>query len=153
MLVAEDPVAGLDALLERHGIGRDEQLRFYNFGDDAAIVERICRHIRNGEKIATFGLPWLVEAGRVEAPQVGGLCVVTGADGRAAMLLRTTRIDRLAYGAIDASVSALDGPGIRDIEAWQAVHWPYFQTLAASVGRTATESMPVTVEHFEYIGD
>lgn len=122
-----------------------------HIGLGAEMQDRLLGIILAGEKTITTTSPWLVEGGLARQPEVGALSVLLDGAGRARAVLRTTRVETLGFDEVTAEHSRYEGPPVRPLEAWRAVHQRYFTQTLAPLGREPTPDMPVTLEWFEVV--
>ncbi len=122
-------------------------------GLDADSTRQILDLIRAGDKTGTFTLPWIVEATGEPAPRVGDCLVLIDIDGRPVLLVRTTRVHLVTFGAVTAADTAIDGTPVRSREVWKPRHTQYWNALLAPFGRTVAADMPFWAERFELVYD
>ncbi len=132
-------VPGLDA-------GKKQRIRC--IGWDQETSETIAKLVIDGEKVGTFSLPWLHAAHPELKPEIGEFIIQTAYDGAPQALLQTVGLELLTFKDIDASYTALDGPGVRDLTVWRGIHTKHWNGLLASQGKTVVDNMPVVVERF-----
>ena len=149
---AGDPVAAA-GLWERgaasHGLPAGTEAAERRIGLSAEMQDRLLPIILSGEKTITTTSPWLYEAGLARQPVAGAYSVLLDAAGKPRAVLRTTRVETLAFDAVTAEHSRYEGAPVRPLEAWRAVHLRYFTQTLAPLGRQPTPDMPVTLEWFE----
>lgn len=131
----------------------DDTFRVRHFGNSAYVATLLADLIAAGEKTGTFASPWVYEGDPKLTPVTGGYTVVTDFFAEPRLLLLTTATNTLRFDAISAAETRIDGPAIRALEVWRKVHWAYFTRELAKLGRTPTQDMPVTVEHFAVVCD
>lgn len=122
-----------------------------NIGIGAEMQDRLLPIILSGEKTITTTSPWLYEAGLAREPVVGAYSVLLDGSGTARAVLRTTRVETLAFDEVTEEHSRHEGAPVRPLEAWRAVHVRYFTRTLAPLGRQPTPDMPVTLEWFEVV--
>ena len=99
----------------------------------------------------TYSLPWLVERDQGIPPRPG-LCVVAlDADGSPALLLRLSRVKRLAFGEVSAADIAQEGEPMRDLSAWRPLHIQVWNEKLAAHNLAVSDDMPVTAEYFDVV--
>ena len=131
----------------------DSFVRIRYFGQDARVADLLVNLIAVGEKTGTFTSPWIFEGNRNETPVLGGYTVVTDIAGNPRLLLRTTAVRTMRFDEISEAETLVDGPAVRMLDVWRQVHWAYFERELASLNRTPSTDMPVTVEEFEVVCD
>ncbi|MFW2406049.1 MAG: ASCH domain-containing protein [Gammaproteobacteria bacterium] len=120
--------------------------------DDATTVQ-VIDLIRAGDKKGTFTLPWIVERTDQPNPAVGDTIILVDFDGHPRQLVRLTDIEQVAFGAITAAHTAIDGTPVRDLEIWIPLHTRYWNAMLEPHGLEVTQDMPVLVEGFELLYD
>jgi uncharacterized protein YhfF len=130
-------------------LGEVYQVR--SLGIDAQTTDQILDYIKSGEKIATFSLPWVIEANGFPYPKAGVPIVLCDYVGAPKMVVRLTGVRETTFGEIGAEESGLDGPPVQDPEVWIPLHRTYWNGLLAKYGRTCTDDMPVLIEPFEFV--
>lgn len=111
---------------------------------NAAILDNIAR----GLKVGTFPLPLQLEKLGEKLPQPGDLTIQLKLDGTPRLLVQTTQVDTLPFGALTAEHTAIDGPTVRPIDIWRKVHIPYYTAIMAEYGLTFSEDVPICIERF-----
>jgi uncharacterized protein YhfF len=127
----------------------DYQVRW--IGLDDATTEQVIELIVAGDKTGTFTLPWLVERTDTPVPESGDVIVLVDFDGHPRLVVRLTEITEVAFGAITASHTAIEGSPVRDLAVWIPLHTHYWNTLLAPYQLTVSKEMPVLVEKFELL--
>ena len=139
LAAAAAAVPGLDA-------GPTQRIRC--IGWDQATSETIAQLVVDGEKVWTFSLPWLHAANPDLKPEIGEFIIQTTYDGAPKALLKTVGLELVTFKDIDASYTALDGPGVRDLDVWRGVHTKHWNGLLEPHGKSVANDMPVVVERF-----
>ena len=132
-------------------LGEDYEVRW--FGIDAKTTRGIFDFIRAGEKTGTYTLPWLLEKTGQRRARVGDHVVLIDYDGTPTLLLRIIANEQVPFGAIDARITSLDGPSVREVDVWKPLHQKFWDSELAQFGLAVTGDMPVLVEHFALIFD
>ena len=130
---------------------RGDAYRIRAIGSSQDTMTKILAHVRNGEKRGTFSLPWLLEKTPELTPKLGEYVVLVDFDGQPGALVTTTEIENITYDTITAAHTAVDGPAIRELTKWQAIHKPYWTQALAAIGEQFAGDMPVLVEHFKLV--
>ena len=138
MLIAHPELAG------------DYQVR--SLGIDAETTEQIFGFIQSREKVATFSLPWVLEANHFPHPKVGMPILLCDYDGKPRLVVKLTDIRNITFVEMGINESSLDGPPVQDPDIWIPLHRNYWNGLLAHYGRECTDDMPVLIEPFDYIG-
>lgn len=129
----------------------DYQVR--SLGIDAETTSQILGYIKTREKVATFSLPWVIEANGFPYSQAGVPIVLCDYDGEPHLIVRLTDVRETTFGEIGYAESSLDGPPVQDPKVWIPLHRQYWNGLLAAYGRECTDEMPVLIEPFDYIGE
>ena len=160
ILISDGPAqpspADIDAFWERAGeqhadLGDDYQVR--SLGIDAETTTQILEYIKTRDKVATFSLPWVIEANGFPYSEPGTPIVLCDYIGTPHLIVRLTEVRETTFGEIGYAESSLDGPPVQDPEVWIPLHRKYWNGLLAAYGRECTDNMPVLIEPFDYIGE
>ena len=144
-------ISSLDELLSTAGVSPGATVETRLMGTDPAMVEAIIAVIANGEKSATFSLPWVNEHEGRGAPQVGQLIAVMDTTGTARVLLRLTATEPLTFGTIGEAHVAREGKALRELGPWRDLHRAVWTGKLAPLGRAVSDDMPVCMEVFEVL--
>jgi uncharacterized protein YhfF len=117
-------------------------------GLDAPSTTEILGLIRDGDKTGTFSLPWIFARTNQKPPRPGDCIVLIEYDGTPQLLVQLVEVYEVAFGAITAADTAIDGAPVRDIAVWKPLHTRYWNALLAPWGLTVTDDMPVWIERF-----
>ena len=131
-------------------LGDDYQVR--SLGINAETTTQILDYIKSRHKVATFSLPWVIEANGFPYPESGIPIVLCDYFGQPHLIVRLTDVRETTFGAIGYAESSLDGPPVQDPDVWIPLHRQYWNGLLAAYGRECTDDMPVLIEPFDYIG-
>ena len=150
-----DPTA-IDTFWERAqnklaGLGDDYQVR--SLGIDAGTTTQILEYIKTRDKVATFSLPWVIEANGFPYSEPGTPIVLCDYVGTPHIIVQLTDVRETTFGDIGYAESSLDGPPVQNPEVWIPLHRKYWNGLLAAYGRECTDDMPVLIEPFDYIGE
>ena len=160
ILISDGPAqpspADIDAFWERAceqqvDLGNGYQVR--SLGIDAETTTQILEYIKTGDKVATFSLPWVIEANGFPHPEPGTPIVLCDYVGQPHLIVRLTDVRETTFGEIGYAESSLDGPPVRNPDVWIPLHRQYWNGLLAAYGRECTDDMPVLIEPFDYIGE
>jgi uncharacterized protein YhfF len=130
---------------------RGERYRTRAIGNTPETMRLIIGNVLRGDKRGTFSLPWLHAKGIGEAPTVGDYVVLLDFAGKPGALVMTTAVEALTYKDITGVHTAIDGPSVRPLDKWQAVHKPHWTKQLADAGLAFDDDMPVLVEHFKLV--
>jgi uncharacterized protein YhfF len=133
------------------GLGEDYQVR--SLGIDAETTTQILEYIKTRDKVATFSLPWVIEANGFPCSEPGTSVVLCDYVGTPHLIVQLTDVRETTFGEIGYAESSLDGPPVQDPEVWIPLHRKYWNGLLAAYGRECTDDMPVLIEPFDYIGE
>ena len=133
------------------GLGDDYQVR--SLGIDAETTSQILEYIKTRDKVATFSLPWVIEANGFPYSEPGTPMVLCDYVGKPHLIVKLTDVRETTFGDIGYAESSLDGPPVQDPKVWVPLHREYWNGLLAAYGRECTDDMPVLIEPFDYIGE
>ena len=139
------------AQINFEGLGDDYQVR--SLGIDAETTTQILEYIKTRDKVATFSLPWVIEANGFPYSEPGTPIVLCDYVGTPHLIVQLTDVRETTFGDIGYAESSLDGPPVQDPEVWIPLHRTYWNGLLAAYGRECTDDMPVLIEPFDYIGE
>jgi uncharacterized protein YhfF len=111
----------------------------------------ILTYIAAGQKVGTFPLPQQLAAQGEPLPRPGDCTIQLAFDGTPKLLVRTVSAEVLPFKAITAAHTAIDGPPVRELDAWRKVHIPYYTQILKGLGLAFSDDTPVCVERFEYL--
>ena len=133
------------------GLGDNYQVR--SLGIDAETTTQILDYIKTRDKVATFSLPWVIEANGFPYSEPGTPIVLCDYVGTPHLIVKLTDVRETTFGDIGYAESSLDGPPVQDPEVWIPLHRQYWNGLLAAYGRECTDDMPVLIEPFDYVGE
>jgi uncharacterized protein YhfF len=122
----------------------------WHFGS-ADVADELARLVLEGRKRATTGSLWAYEAEHEPLPQVGDFSVVTGADGGALCVIRTTEVRIVPFSDVEEGFARDEGEGDLSLAYWREVHWAVFDQELGELGRCAEPDMPLVCEHFAVV--
>jgi uncharacterized protein YhfF len=120
-------------------------------GLDDESTERVIGLIRAGDKTGTYTLPWIVEHTTHPTPTVGDAIILIDFGGHPRLIVRLTEIEQVAFGAVTATHTGVDGTPMRDLAVWKPLHTEYWNAMLAPHGLAVCDEMPVWVEKFELL--
>jgi len=135
-------------------LGDNAAGRFYEafaFGDGAAMADELAALVLAGTKRATAGLVWGFEHDGEQPPRPGDLSVMTDSAGRPLAVIRTLRVDIVAFDDVDAEFAATEGEGDGSLRYWRDGHWRFFTRECERIGRAPDLRMPVACERFDVV--
>jgi len=150
--VSEELIARFIAEAQRAApAGSIAPLKRRSFGNSAEMADVLIGLIAAGDKTGTFSVPAEFRDRPEAAPVVGDHFLVTRFDGRPALLYRVTEVETLPFEAIAQRHVECEGPQLRDVAAWRAVHWDYWTGILALVGERPSLEMPVIFQRFHVL--
>jgi uncharacterized protein YhfF len=132
--------------------GLEDNYQVRSLGIDAETTTQILDYIKTRDKVATFSLPWVIEANGFPHSEPDTPIVLCDYVGQPHLIVRLTDVRETTFGAIGYAESSLDGPPVQDPDVWIPLHRQYWNGLLAAYGRECTDDMPVLIEPFDYIG-
>ena len=75
--------------------------------------------------------------------------VLLSTNGDPMLVVQVTEVLKTRFGAIDSSISGLDGPPVRDLDVWIKLHTTYWNEVLQEYGLVCCDDMPVHVEKFK----
>lgn len=141
--------ASWQACAAKLGVDAAQPVRARQIGETPEMVGRILAVILAGEKTGTTTTSWVTDRAPETTPVIGGYSVLLDAAGAPAAVLRTTRVTMLRYRDVTEADIQHEGPTVRTLPAWHAVHQRFFTRMLTPYGLKPTEDMPVTLELFE----
>lgn len=123
----------------------------WSFCDNQVDADACARLVLDGIKRATSPSLWSFERSGEPLPEPGDLDIVTDWGGRAVCVIRTTRVQVLAYDALTERHAAIEGEGDGTLAGWRSAHWPYYHRELEGSGRVPAPDMPIVFQQFERI--
>lgn len=121
------------------------------FGDSQALALELTELVLEGKKTATAGLLWSYEAGREPLPVVGGLNLITDANGVPLCIIMTLAMEIVPFDQVSEEQAYLEGEGDRSLAYWREAHWRFFGRECAALGREPALDMLVVCERFRLV--
>ena len=131
----------------------EEDYQVRSLGIDAETTTQILEYIKTRDKVATFSLPWVIEANGFPYSEPGTPIVLCDYVGTPHFIVRLTDVRETTFRDISYAESSLDGPPVQDPDIWIPLHRQYWNGLLAAYGRECTDDMPVLIEPFDYVGE
>ncbi len=132
-------------------LGNISQVR--SIGIDEETTGLILDFIRQGEKIGTFSLPWVMEKEGQTETASGTNIILSDYYGIPQLIVKLKKPFLKTFGTLGPQETALDGPPVRDIKVWKPLHFEYWNGLLDEYGKRCSDDMPVLVEPFKLIFD
>ena len=123
----------------------------FHFDDNEPSANELAQLVLAGRKRATAGLVWSFDATSAPLPKSGHLSVVTDWAKKPLCVIRTQRVDVVAYDEVSEEFAATEGEGDGSLQYWRQVHWLYFERMCLRIGRTPELKMPIACERFEVV--
>lgn len=121
----------------------------WSFGDSPELADELLGLVLTGRKTATAGAVDDYEAAGEALPEVGDVSVVTDGAGNPRAVLRTTRVDVVPFGEVDAEHAALEGEGDGSLESWRRDHEAVWRRRLGV--EQIDPSMRMVLERFEVV--
>jgi uncharacterized protein YhfF len=132
----------------------DPSDRFYevfHFADTEAVADELADLVLAGTKRATASLLWMYEHEQQSLPRIGGLSIVTSWSGKPACVIETSTVEVVPFIEVPLDFARLEGEGDKTLEYWRDVHWKYFASECARIGRSPSPDMEVVCEQFAVV--
>ena len=127
----------------------------WHFCENQRDADELATLVLSGVKRATAGSVLEYDLANEPHPQVGDYSVVTNWAGEAQCVIRTTRIDTVAFHAVTAEFAATEGEGPGEqrgsLDYWRRVHWDYYTRVLAPFGAAPSEDMLILCERFDRV--
>jgi uncharacterized protein YhfF len=130
---------------------REARYSCWQFGIGSEQGDRLLACVQGGAKRATAGALAAYEHDGEPLPACGDFSVITDGSGVARCVVRTTRVDVVAFDRVDADHAHAEGEGDRSLRGWRAAHWDFFTRELAVWGQAPTGDMLVVCERFELL--
>jgi len=118
---------------------------------DSESSELLNQLILDGAKTATATLLWDYEFENETLPIVGEVQALLGWSNQLLGLIETSAIDIIPFQEVSAEYAALEGEGDLSLDYWRRVHMEVFTTVCRTIGKTASQDMPVVCEEFRLV--
>ncbi|OYN88265.1 ASCH domain-containing protein [Parenemella sanctibonifatiensis] len=122
----------------------------WSFGADPQQADELLALVLAGIKTATASSRWDYDAEDEALPEVGELSIVLDGAGHPRALVRTTDVQVVRFGDVDADHAYAEGEGDRSLAYWREVHEAFF-TEHASHDHGFSDDLPVVLERFEVL--
>ena len=118
----------------------------FRFGDGPDLCARLNALVRAGTKTATCGAAAEFDAEPEAMPVVGRCDIATEWDGTPALVIRTTRVQRVSFAAVTEEMALAEGAD--GLEGWRTEHRAFFERNGGF-----DPEMELIFEHFELVED
>lgn len=116
----------------------------WSFGQTRDVAEAELAAVLAGRKTATSSAVAEYDDEDAPLPRVGELSIVLDADGHPRALIRTTSVQIVAFGQVDAQFAEDEDNGT--LEGWRTTHREYLTRL---LGDRFAEDLELVCERFE----
>lgn len=134
------------------GVDNPESYEIWHFGDTEEGARKLARLVRSGQKTATSGLVWELEAKGSGVPHEGDVVVVVDLEQKPYCIIEITEAKVIPFGEIVDEQFALDyGEGIASLSAWKKSSWAYFAEKCKELGREPSKNIPIACQRFRLL--
>ncbi|MFQ5553299.1 MAG: ASCH domain-containing protein [Thermoplasmata archaeon] len=142
--------AYLDSL--ESDVAKPESYEVWHFGDTEEGARKLARLVRSGQKTATSGLVWELEAKGFGVPNEGDVVVVVDLEQEPYCVIELTEVEVIPFAEIVDEQFALDyGEGIASLSSWKKSSWAYFSEMCKELGREPSGNMPIACQRFRLL--
>ncbi len=121
------------------------------FGDSPALANELLGLVLVGEKTGTSSARAELDAVGEPMPAKGDLSILLDGAGEPKALIRTTRVDVVAFDQVTEEFAASEGEDDRTLASWRAGHEAYWRRVLPPLGLEFDPSMDVVCERFELL--
>ncbi len=139
------------ALLPQAPAGSIDAPAAWHFCDNEADANECAQLVLTGLKRATSPSLWSFESSGEALPTVGDLNIVTDWSGQAICIIRTRKVQTLAFNEITELHARIEGEGDGSLDWWCRTHWPYYHRELEGTGHAPERDMPIVFQEFERI--
>ena len=132
----------------RNGTFAGVDYAVWSFGDGPLLANQLLNLVIDGRKQATATLQATLELEGEVVPVVGGVSVITYADGSPGAIIQTTGVEVVPFSEVGAEHARLEGEGDLSLEQWRRDHERFFLRELARHGRPFSPDLPVVCERF-----
>ncbi len=123
----------------------------YHFCDNQEDADVCADLVVAGQKRATASSLAELERDNVPTPKAGDYAVITGWNGEARAVIRTTSVDIRRFGDVDADFARTEGEGDLTLEWWRDAHRAYYERALADTDYTVDDDLLIACERFEVV--
>lgn len=120
----------------------------YYFCDNKKDADECSELVVKDIKKATATLLWWFRQHNEILPKVGDLAIVTDWKGNPKAIIKTTKIEHVAFNQITAEFAEIEGEGDKSLKYWKAVHQAYYEREMETYSDEFDENMIIVCEHF-----
>lgn len=118
------------------------------FGD---APDKLAALVKSGVKTATCSSYDVCQSEGEPIPKAGDYSVILDSKGDAVCIVKTTRVDVLAFNQVSQEFAYKEGEGDRTLEYWRTVHEDFLTRELAGINKAFTEDTKVVCEEFELV--
>ncbi len=121
----------------------------FHFCDNKEDADECAILVQKGIKQATSTSLWWFQKEESEIPEIGALYVITDWEGKAKAIVKTLKVEQVAFKDIDESYAKIEGEGDKSLNHWKKVHWDYYTREMNEFEEHPSEDMIIVCEIFE----
>lgn len=125
--------------------------RIERFGHTPELQDALAALVVAGKKRATTSLARWYGDGELPIPHVGEVWAVCDGRGRSLCTCRTTRVEIVAFGDVNAEHAAAENEEDGSLDRWRIIHQEFFRRESREHGFVFDDESPVLLERFEVI--
>lgn len=123
----------------------------FAFGDSPDLSDELAALVLSGRKRATASLPIEFTSSGDPLPAVGGVSIVTRADGHPVAIIEVTEVRHIPFASVDETFAAAEGEGDGSLAWWRAAHRIYFTRVCARLGGSFDDATVVICQRFRLL--
>lgn len=123
----------------------------WSFGNEPVMAAQLAHLVTCGAKRVTMGWNAAAERNGTPIAYEGGISVVTDGHGYPRVVVRSTEVRVVPFGAITAADAAGEGEGDLSYGDWRDSHEHYFRAEAARHQLVFDDTSEMSVERFEVL--
>ena len=123
----------------------------FQVGFTPALADAGALYILDGSKRTTSSLMWEYEQSGRAPPETGSMSILLDGLCKPVAIVESTRVQILAFEAVDADFCKAYAESDGSKEAWLALNWPIYTAQCEQLGRTPSMAMPLVCEWFELV--
>lgn len=123
----------------------------YHFCDNQEDADACADLVVAGQKCATASSLAELELAELPLPEAGDYTVITGWNGEARAVIRTTSVDIRRFGDVDADFARTEGEGDLTLEWWRTAHRSYYERVLAGSSYAVDDDLLIACERFEVV--
>lgn len=128
--------------------------RYYEafmFGNGGELAAECAAAVLAGEKTATSGLLWALDAAEERPPRPGDFSIVLDEHGKPVCVIETIEASVRRFDEVDEQFAWEYGEGERTLSWWRSALWSYYARECAQHGWKPSERMPLVCERFRVV--